>query len=351
MRCPRLDQLPAPPPGKTGWPWTEEARPLPDRMDGGRPWPRISIVTPSFNQCRFIEETIRSVLLQGYPDLEYIVIDGASADGSVAVIRKYESWLAYWASEPDRGQSDAINKGLQRATGEILAFINSDDTYCPGAFARAAEALADDPSIGLVYGNCYVIDETSARLRKRTVRQLSLADLLGWSPSIPQPSVFIRREALECAGWFNTDLHYVMDYDMWLRIGLRYKMKFVPHMLANMRGHGAAKTAVDPLQHVTEALGVAERFFEKKLPADIAGLRDRTLASLHIRKARVHAWQNEKGEARASIGRALKLCARPGIVRKALMAYLMSLAGPQVPRLRQLKRRWLQLWVSRTEPR
>jgi len=120
MRCPRLKDLPSPPHGKKGWPWTEETPPLPDTMPDGRPWPRISIVTPSYNQAEFIEETIRSVLLQGYPDIEYIIIDGGSTDGSVKIIKKYEPWLTYWVSEPDRGQSHAINKGMKRATGEIL---------------------------------------------------------------------------------------------------------------------------------------------------------------------------------------------------------------------------------------
>lgn len=110
MRCPTLSELPPPPPGKTGWPWTEESPQLPATMPDGNQWPRVSITTPSYNQGRIIEESIRSVLLQGYPDLEYLVIDGGSTDNSVEVIRKYKRWIAYWVSEPDRGRSRAIKK-------------------------------------------------------------------------------------------------------------------------------------------------------------------------------------------------------------------------------------------------
>src|ERR1700750_2702693 len=126
MRCPSLDELPPPPPGKTGWPWTEAGRSVEDFADHSH-WPRITIITPSYNQGHFLEETMRSVLLQGYPDLEYLVIDGGSTDNSVALIRKYEAWLAYWTSEADRGQAHAINKGLERVTGSLWGWINSDD--------------------------------------------------------------------------------------------------------------------------------------------------------------------------------------------------------------------------------
>ncbi len=141
---PGLLGLPAAPPGKAGWPWTAEGPSLLQTMPDGAPWPRISIVTPSFNQGQFIEETIRSVLLQGYADLEYIVIDGGSTDGSVGIIKKYKRWLTYWVSEPDRGQSHAINKGFARATGGVLAWLNSDDLYAPGALRKVGMLLAGE---------------------------------------------------------------------------------------------------------------------------------------------------------------------------------------------------------------
>lgn len=127
MQCPTLLELPPPPRGRTGWPWTIESKRLPEKMPDGRPWPRIFIVTPSYNQGQYIEETIRSVLLQGYPDLEYIIMNGGSTDGAVDVIRKYETWLTHWQSGPDGGQGTAINGGFARVTGVYFQWINSDD--------------------------------------------------------------------------------------------------------------------------------------------------------------------------------------------------------------------------------
>ena len=125
MRCPTLYDLPPPPPGKRGWPWIEASVELPDPMPDGQEWPRVSIVTPSYQQGPFIEETIRSVLLQGYPNLEYIVIDGGSTDETVAILRKYEKWIAYWVSEADKGQSEAINKGFAKASGDLFGWPNA----------------------------------------------------------------------------------------------------------------------------------------------------------------------------------------------------------------------------------
>jgi glycosyltransferase involved in cell wall biosynthesis len=163
MRCPTLGELFLPP-GKTGWPWTEESPQLSDTMPDGRPWPQVSVVTPSYNQEQFIEETIRSVLLQGYPNLEYIIIDGGSIDESVEIIRKYADWLAYWVSEPDRGQTDALNKGFARAHGEIVAWLNSDDTYEPGTLRRVAQEFGEDQARVVIYGNCNFVDENGSFL-------------------------------------------------------------------------------------------------------------------------------------------------------------------------------------------
>ena len=153
-----LARLPPPPPGRSGWPWTEAPSPLPPRRADGSPWPRISIVTGSHNQGNYLEETLRSVLLQGYPDLEYIVVDGGSGDGSLQIIERYAPFLTHWEEQPDRGQAAALNSGFRRATGEILAFLNSDDTYLPGALARVALAIDERRHRHLVTGRCLFVD-------------------------------------------------------------------------------------------------------------------------------------------------------------------------------------------------
>ena len=170
MRCPTLSELPTPPRGKRGWPLTEETPQLPDTMPDGQPWPGVSIVTPSYNQGRFIEETIRSVLLQGYPDLEYIIIDNSSVDNSVEIIRKYEKWLTYWVSEPDKAQSQAINKGFEKATSEIYAWLNSDDYLLKDALKNVAHAYRASPKAGAWRGGSLFVTVDG---KKTGVRQPS----------------------------------------------------------------------------------------------------------------------------------------------------------------------------------
>ena len=141
MKCPTISELPPAPKDKTGWPWTEESTKLPEKSPDGSRWPCITVITPSFNQGQFLEEAIRSVLLQGYPNLEYFVFDGGSSDNSSEIIKKYSSWLTYWVSEPDNGQSAVINRGLQMGTGFYATWINSDDMLCKNAFFEHASRI------------------------------------------------------------------------------------------------------------------------------------------------------------------------------------------------------------------
>jgi glycosyltransferase involved in cell wall biosynthesis len=190
-----------------------------------QPLPRITIVTPSFNQAQYLEQTIRSVLDQGYPNLEYIVIDGGSTDGSADVIRKYEKHLAYWVSEKDRGQTHAINKGFARATGEIRAYLNSDDFYHPGALRAVGEHFRDHPATDLLHGRCTYVNERGAPTGAEQFGRIgTVPDVLDlwavwWNRrQFVQPEVFWSRRIAERVGPFDEALYFVMDYDYWARI-------------------------------------------------------------------------------------------------------------------------------------
>jgi len=213
-------------------------------MVDGSPWPRVSIVTPSYSQAQFIEETIRSVLLQGYPNLEYIIIDGGSTDGSMEIIRQYEPWLAYWVSEGDRGQSHAINKGWALATGEIAAWINSDDLYLAQAVERGVSALMQTPEAVLVYGNCEMIREDGSPHGTWTTHACTLHNLLLEGNKIPQPTVFMRTSALSAVGGVDETLSYVMDYALWVQLGLHGSFEHQASTVARFRLHETSKSTL-----------------------------------------------------------------------------------------------------------
>lgn len=236
MHCPTLGELPLPPVGKTGWPWTEESPPLLGTRLNSPTWPGISIVTPSYNQGEFLEETIRSVLLQSYPNLEYIIIDGGSTDNSVEIIKKYQNYLSYWVSEPDKGPADAINKGWQKTRGEIIAYLNSDDAYLPGTLAAVAEAFQQNPEAKAICGNELVIDRDGFVIRKSNIEKVEHSSLLKLN-LIPQPATFIKSSILKSLGGMNLEVRYIFDFELWLRITRTDSMKCIPNFLAVTRWH------------------------------------------------------------------------------------------------------------------
>ncbi|GAP05318.1 MAG TPA: glycosyltransferase [Anaerolinea thermolimosa] len=203
----------------------------------------VTIVTPSFNQARFLEATMRSVLEQDYPQIEYMVVDGGSTDGSVEVIQKYAHRLAWWVSEPDRGQTDAINKGFARARGEVLAWLNSDDTYEPGAVRRAVEALQAHPQAVMVYGEANYIDEAGRVIGRFPAAQTDYRRLRRGYVHIPQQAAFWRAEAWRAVGPLDPTFYFAMDYDLWVRLSMLGALVFVPGQVwANFRLHRDAKT-------------------------------------------------------------------------------------------------------------
>uniref|UniRef100_UPI0040488011 glycosyltransferase family 2 protein n=1 Tax=Algoriphagus sp. TaxID=1872435 RepID=UPI0040488011 len=254
---PTLKELPSPPPFKTGWPWTEEYLNY-GGTNAGLSLPRISVVMPSFNQFQYIEEAIRSVLLQGYDDLEFIVIDGGSTDGSIDIIMKYAPWLSFWVSEPDRGQSDALNKGFIRSTGDILAWLNSDDIYCVGALRSVGCFYQQFPEIGLLYGDCEMINADGHVIHILKGQEADLESLMAVN-FIPQPSAFFSRCAFDKVGGINIERHFIMDYELWLLMALQgIKMHYVPQILSRFRLYQGSKSGSQSIKFGYEYLSFLE---------------------------------------------------------------------------------------------
>jgi glycosyltransferase involved in cell wall biosynthesis len=216
--------------------------------------PLVSVVTPSYNQAEFLEDTIRSVLAQDYPGIEYLIVDGGSTDGSVDIIQKYSSELAWWVSEPDEGQASAINKGMSNAKGEIVAWLNSDDLYLPGAVRQAVEAFQATPKAGMVFGNAVTIDAEGCPIKELVFPDWELKDLVGFR-IICQPAVFMRRALFEQVAGLDLEYHYMLDHHLWIRIASEEPIQHVSSIWAAARHHETAK-------NVSQAAGFGRESFE-----------------------------------------------------------------------------------------
>ena len=218
--------------------------------------PLVTVITPSYNQAAFLEEAILSVLGQDYPNLEYMIVDGNSTDGSVEIIRKYADKLTWWVSEKDSGQAEAINKGFARANGELVAWLNSDDLLQPGMISTAVEAFQTHPEAGLVYGDVLSIDGDGQPINLMTFAPYTLKDLMGFN-YISQPGVMMRRSVLEQAGYLDESYHYLLDHELWLRMARLAGMVYIPRQLAVARFHAAAKNLSQTSKYGGEALRLA----------------------------------------------------------------------------------------------
>ncbi len=229
---------------------------------------KISIITPSFNQVQFIERTILSVLNQTYKDIEYIIMDGGSTDGTLEILKKYSKQII-WSSEKDNGQSEAINKGLRLATGEIVAFLNSDDTYELGAILEVVDFFHKNETKKWVYGKCKIINKNDQEIRKPItlyknllLKKYSYGKLLSEN-FISQPATFWKRELHQDIGYLNEAEHFCMDYDFWLRIGKKYPAGVINKYLANFRYYPNSKSGSVNKKQFRDELRIAKKFGEK----------------------------------------------------------------------------------------
>ena len=219
--------------------------------------PLVSVVTPSYNQADFLEDTIKSVLAQDYPAIEYLIVDGGSTDGSVDIIHKYKSDLVWWISEPDEGQASAINKGMAKAQGEIVAWLNSDDLYLPGAVSQAVAEFQSHPQLGLVFGNAVTIDADGCPIKELIFPDWQLEDLIGFR-IICQPAGFMARELYEQVAGLDLNYHYMLDHHLWIRIASLAPIQHIPFMLAAARHHEAAKNVSQAAAFGRESLEILE---------------------------------------------------------------------------------------------
>jgi len=275
--CPRLKALPLAHLNKKGWPWTEETSEMPVSLPDG--WPKISIITPSFNQDRFIESTIRSVLLQRYPNIEYIIIDGGSSDQSVEIIKKYSKWITYWVSEPDRGQSDALNKGFDLATGDIFGWLNSDDYFAKDALRNIMKLRAENPESIAWVGACQIIDSDGNPIRLRIPKTGDIRKISNWGKDawFSQPSCLFDARVFKETGMIDEKLDYVLDVDLWMRLSQRGTFASTDTVVSYPRKHLGMKTYKD----------MPSRQFEHMLIDVRYGLRDSALKKFNLYKSQV----------------------------------------------------------------
>jgi glycosyltransferase involved in cell wall biosynthesis len=304
----------------------------------------VSIITPSYNQALYLEQTIQSVLEQDYPHIEYIVVDGASTDNSFEIIKKYNDRLAYWISEKDSGQAEAINKGFTRARGEILGWLNSDDYYLPDTISWVVKCFEENPEVVMIYGDMLAVDGNGQTINILTYKQLSLEDFLCFQ-IIGQPSVFFRRSALEKTGLVDTSFHFMLDHHLWIRLAQQGRILYVPQVWSAARYHAQAKNRARAAEFGREAFRVLDwAKTQPGLAETISAVERRSLASANRYDAR---YLLDGGQPAAALGawfRALFLHPPTALARlNILVSALLELIGLSKLRRIILQRRQRRL--------
>jgi glycosyltransferase involved in cell wall biosynthesis len=300
--------------------------------------PRISVVVPTLNQGDLIETCLCSVLEQGYPNVELIVVDGGSTDGTRDVLSRYEASLAVYISELDNGQSDAINKGWNRSTGSILAWLNSDDFYNPGALHRVAQEFASGRPIRVVSGGIDIVNHTGAKIGHKPTSTFDPERLLPCGIVPGQPAVFIHRSVLQTAGNLNTSLHYVMDWEFWLRIARtlpKDAFSYLTESLASSREWGGTKSSLGSVRYAQEYRRVLDSVFsEVGLDPNLARLRPMAYSRTWWRQAFAEYRDGTRGRALGSLVRALRTSPRSYTAKQVVTALAILLLKPRSLHLR-----------------
>ena len=288
--------------------------------------PLVTVVTPSLNQAEFLEQTILSVLGQDYPHIEYIIVDGGSTDGSVEIIKRYADRIAWWVTEPDAGQSDAINKGLSRSHGDVVTWLCSDDVYTPGAVSESVGYLESHPDADMVYGDVEMIDAAGQPITVITGLPFDMKRVLTEPHRIPQPTMFLRRSAMERVGLLRADLHYMMDLEWWLRIVVSGgRLDYLPGVRARIRLHGGAKTVAARPGFYDDWRMILDWFFSlPDLPDEWRSWRREAYSNVAIYHGRALLDAGRRREAIRELWRGIRLYPlRP----RTLLALLMILDG------------------------
>ena len=308
--------------------------------------PLVSIITPSFNQAAYLEQTIQSVLHQTGVQIEYFVIDGASTDGSLEIIQRYASQLSGWVSEPDSGQAEAINKGFTRASGKYIAWLNSDDIYLPDAISRAVSVLETNPQLGMVFGDAITIDPNGRTINQLQFDDWGLEELLSFR-IICQPAVFMRRSILEQAGYLDPSYHFMLDHQLWLRMARLAPIQHIPANLAAARHHPGAKNVNQAAAFGDEALRILQWIKEQpEFQVYYTARRNRITAGAYRLKARYLLDGAQPGPALRAYFQALRY--HPGFTLRhwhRMLYALLSLVG-----LRKLDRLYYRLARQKDQP-
>jgi glycosyltransferase involved in cell wall biosynthesis len=294
--CRSLDKFPPPPDGRMGWPWNSTPdMAVANAFDDGE-LPTIGLVTPTYNSERYLEETIRSVLLQSYPKLEYYIVDGGSNDKTLDVIRKYEPWLTGWISEPDKGQADAINKGWQHCEGAWLGWMNGDDSYLPSALWVLARGIEECCDCEIVAGGAIWIDGSGSIIHRQTLSEFEYSDfLLSLGNHLPSGSTLIRRSVVQAVGGLDVSMNMICDTDYWMRAGLNAKVHTIPQEISTFRLHTGSKTLKLEATKADELIRAYDKLFTREdLPAAVRRLRRRAYSFCYLEAARYAVRSGDK---------------------------------------------------------